>query len=259
MLPRQKRVGIAGLRPLFSAAFSIALLAMFLLARTADAQTLMFVTGPDYQPYVDEAAPDGGLATQILREALATQGYKLQADFLPWRRGWQLMMEGTYTGTYPYAITAERAAEVLFSDTLVMVRTYVYYPPGTESWWMGAQSAAGKTYCRPEGWSDPPALTIEEVSKRITRVSAADLAGCLRMLAAKRVDFFIADAAIVQRNLAQDFGALTVQRGPLITEVPMVVAVSKALGDGDAVVDMINRGLASLSATGRLEQLRGYP
>lgn len=259
MLPRQKRVGSGSRWALVSTAFSLALLALFCVTHAAVAQTLMFVTGPDYQPYVDESVPDGGLATQVLREALATQGYKLQVDFLPWRRGWQLMMEGTYTGTFPYAMTSERAAEVLFSDTLVMVRTYVYYPPGTVSWWFGPQSAAGKTYCRPEGWSDPPALTMAEANKRITRVSAADLAGCLRMLAAKRVDFFIADYAIVQRNLAQDTGPLTVQRGPLITEVPLAVAVSKAQGDGDRMVEMINRGLASLSANGRLEQLRGYP
>lgn len=257
MLLRQRGIGARPLKALLSAAFFLVLLTGSSVTRAAE--TLMFVTGPDYQPYVDEAVPTGGIATQILREALATQGRQLHIDFLPWRRGWQLMMEGTYTGTFPYAITPERSAEVLFSDTLIMVRTYVYYPPDTPSWWFGPQSAAGKTFCRPDGWSDPPALTMGEVSKQITRTTAADLGGCLRMLAAKRVDFFIADAAIVGRNLTQEAGSLTVQRGPLITEVPLVIAVSKALGDGEAVVAMINRGLSALSASGRLEQIRGYP
>jgi polar amino acid transport system substrate-binding protein len=259
MLSRQKRVGSGASLTRFSAAFCGALLAILIFAPAVSAQTLMFVAGPDYQPYVDQDTSEGGIATQVLREVLATQGYKLQVDFLPWRRGWQLMMEGTYTGTFPYAMTSERASDVLFSESLVMVRTYVYYPPDTPSWWFGPHSAAGKTYCRPEGWSDPPALTLEEANKRITRISTADLAGCLRMLAAKRVDFFIADSAIVQRNLPQSGELPTVQRGPLITEVPLAVAVSKTLRDGDKIVNMINRGLATLSANGRLEQLRGYP
>ncbi|MFD2264268.1 substrate-binding periplasmic protein [Lacibacterium aquatile] len=218
----------------------------------------MFVTGPDYQPYVDKLSPEGGVATQILREALATQGRKLQVDFLPWRRGWQLMMEGSYTGAFPYAITPERTQQVLFSDALVMVRSRIYYPLEVDPWWQGAVSATGKSYCRPDGWSDPPAMTLEEAS-RVTRISAADLAGCLRMLAARRVDFFIGDAAIVDRQWILDPTLPQVRRGGLVTEVPMAVAVSKALGDADRMVALINDGLSALASSGRLEQLRGYP
>jgi polar amino acid transport system substrate-binding protein len=215
-------------------------------------QKIRLVAGPDYAPYVDEASAGGGIATEVLRAALETQGRSIVVEFLPWRRGWQAVQDLTYDGTYPYSITPDREQQVLFSRPVVTVRTRVYFARSGADWWQGPDSAGGRSYCRPDGWSDPPAMAGRE---DVRRVSVADLAACLRLLANQRVDFIIGDPLILE-PMAVEIGLLErLRRGPVVTEVPLSVAVARTHPQARQLIETINGGLSVVFNNGVLDKI----
>jgi polar amino acid transport system substrate-binding protein len=82
----------------------IALALAYGLAMPAQAATLDIVTGNDFAPYADEKLPNGGFATDLVREVIKKIGTETNIRFLPWKRGYELTTSGETLATFPYAL-----------------------------------------------------------------------------------------------------------------------------------------------------------
>jgi polar amino acid transport system substrate-binding protein len=83
-------------------ALSIAL--TLLAAAPGQAAGLRLVTGTDYPPFAGPELVGGGMATDLVTAAFQAAGSPIEPiEFLPWKRGYQAVLDGEFDATFPYA------------------------------------------------------------------------------------------------------------------------------------------------------------
>ncbi len=90
-------------------------------------QTLVFSVG-EWEPFVGETMENYGPTAEIVAAACKKAGYKAEFEFLPWKRAYKKVKTGKSIATFPWTRTDERAIEVLFPKTPIMVgKEKAYY------------------------------------------------------------------------------------------------------------------------------------
>src|SRR5262245_27263814 len=105
---------------------------MGLASTLAAAAPVTLTTGNDYAPYAHSQLPGGGLATEVVRAALESQGSALEVRWTSWTRAMEEAKEGKSSGTYPWFSTKERQADFLYSDPIYEIREYAFTKPGSK-------------------------------------------------------------------------------------------------------------------------------
>ncbi|MCP4396608.1 MAG: amino acid ABC transporter substrate-binding protein [bacterium] len=94
---------------------TVGLLLMSSTCVWADKVTL--VTG-EWTPYSSETLEGYGFIAEIITEVLADVDVTPEYEFHPWTRCYSLVKRGKVWAAFPYSYTEERAADVLFSETV---------------------------------------------------------------------------------------------------------------------------------------------
>ena len=105
------------------------LLAAF-AAGAAWADSLPLATG-EWAPYTSETLDGHGFITEIITEVLHEMEVEPRYAFTTWKRCYSQVVRGEMWAAFPYTYTAERAEDVLFSDTIGESTTKFFYY-GTE-------------------------------------------------------------------------------------------------------------------------------
>ena len=106
------------MRAIWRAAVTGLGLILALACAPARADTVALATG-EYPPLSGAAEPGGGLLAQVVVAAYAAVGVTVQLSYLPWQRGYNETLAGTYTGSFPYVKNAEREALYLYSNPML--------------------------------------------------------------------------------------------------------------------------------------------
>ena len=224
-------------------------------ARAAD--RLMLVTGEDYPPYVDGDAPGGGLAVQLVQQAMRRMNATATVEIAPWRRGYEETRRGRYDATFPYVRTPERERDFLYSDVLFQMRQAIFMPVARRFAYRGPADLNGRRVCTPLGYAPAQALQAMIENKQIERISVANAATCPGLLAADRADFFVQDLRIGQTlltraGLTQEIVA--VSEPPFgLSEIHFIVSRSRA--DAAGLIARFNAALAQVRASGDYDRL----
>ncbi len=153
----------------------------------ADEATITLVTG-EWPPYTGEALNGGGIAVKLVKAVFAEMGRAVDIQFYPWRRCEAYVQRGKAWAAFPYAFTAERRTQYLFSDALFETgNAWFYYGEKMNSveyeeiadlrpYKIGV--ATGYWY---EKWLRQAGLRIDESTDDLT---------ALRKLQAGRIDLF---------------------------------------------------------------------
>jgi polar amino acid transport system substrate-binding protein len=226
-------------------------------APSAMAEQLVLVTGEDYPPYVDDAAPGGGLAIQLVQQVMRRMKVTATIEIAPWRRGYEETLRHRFDATFPYVHTPERARDFLYSDALFEIRQAVFMPVARRFAWRGPADLQGRRVCTPLGYAPAQALQAMIDAKQLERVTVANAAGCPGLLVADRADFFIQDLRIGQALLAK--AGLTreivaASEPPFgLTEIHFIVPRSRA--DAAGLIARFNAALAQVRASGDYDRL----
>lgn len=156
------------------------------------------ITGNDYVPYTDQRLPDGGFASEMIRDVLKEMGLSLTLRFLPWKRGFELTEAGEAMATFPYAPSVDRAKVMLFSEPLFTLKSMVFFNKENAFVYKNVDSLKGKTFCNPRGY-----VVYDEIREPLLRgeikiEEPSDMASCARIVAAGRADFIITDTFTLQ-------------------------------------------------------------
>lgn len=85
----------------------------------------------EYEPYVyTENGISKGFEYEMMIAVLDEMGVDYEIQFMSWARGLYLLETGEVFGTFPYAVTEERAEKYLATDSLIDTtkrRDYFYY------------------------------------------------------------------------------------------------------------------------------------
>lgn len=151
------------------------------------------LTNMDYPPFIDESLPGGGLHTEIVAQAFKAAGVELRITVMPWKRILREMNEGRATGSFSWALTAERrekfivSSPVFYSDAVIFTRLPDF--KGAVDIEKRADDGKRTILCKPLGWTMPsfaPPLAERGVLE-ITR--PARLKSCFELMLAGRADF----------------------------------------------------------------------
>ncbi|WP_439860245.1 substrate-binding periplasmic protein [Pseudomonas sp. MBLB4136] len=167
----------------------------------AGVDKVSLVTGDDYAPFTGRALPGGGLLTQLVQAALASQGVTSTLDWRPWNRGYRMTLQGAYDATFPYVRTDERAADYLYSDALINVSQHIFGPSGVELEADRPESLTGKRLCYPLGWQPPAVIQRLLEQGHLSLHAPVGLNACARLVLLGRDDFFIANLPLGEAAL----------------------------------------------------------
>lgn len=229
-----------------------------LIALPAHAETLEMVTGKGYQPFTDPGLPEGGLATEVVKAALATQDTDVKVEFLPWARGYKQVARGKKDATFPYVRTSDREEEVLFSEPLFEVKPQVISSADNPVKFDGTKASLdGMTVCRPTGYAMSPMLQEMIENDRLDTQDPNNVTLCPKLVKAGRVDFFqqnnfVWPGMVESEGLNAD--NFHVAEEP-ITVNNLYVVVGKDHDNAGDLISTINAGLKALRESGEFDKI----
>lgn len=235
----------------------------WLLAAPAEAQQtlpqpLPLVTGPDYKPFTDPALPEGGLATQIVREAFAARGVAISLEWMDWKAGFDATAEGRFAATFPYFRAPEREEIYWYSEPIFVVVHRLFHRSDRTPAPASLDDIAGSRVCIPTGYHPDPALLPMVEAGRIVLEQPLDMTRCFELLALGRVDY-VATNEMQGWDLVGQIPGLSRENvatsGFVTATRTLSVIAPKVRADAREVVATFNAGLAELVQSGRYAEI----
>lgn len=96
----------------------VVLFALGIVAGTAHARPVVYLSSLEWPPYVGKYLPENGSSAKIVREAFAAMGFELRILFLPWKRAMHMAdNDFQVVGYFPEYYSPERAGKYVFSKS----------------------------------------------------------------------------------------------------------------------------------------------
>lgn len=216
------------------------------------ADTVLLATG-DYPPLTGEEEPGGGLLSQVVNAAFATQGATVRLVYLPWKRGYSETLSGFYVDTFPYVKNTEREAIFLFSKALFTdtIRLFGLTNASLPMRWYG------KSVCVPLGYSVQRIQPFVQANA-IQLERPSSMANCFQLLQMGRVQA-VWSSEIVAEQVTRSLRASGFQYKPLLSNVDYAVdyhlMVPRVHPDAIGVIARFNTGLALVHKTGTYKKI----
>lgn len=97
--------------------FILCLITTIFLSNGFAEETIRIATG-EYPPFLSENLKYNGVGLRIIREAFALEGVKVEYGFFPWKRSYQLAIDGDWDATATWADKPGRDKDLYFSNPL---------------------------------------------------------------------------------------------------------------------------------------------
>lgn len=242
------------MRAIWRSAVTGLVLMLALAGTPARADTVALATG-EYPPLSGAAEPGGGLLAQVVVAAYAAVGDTVQLSFLPWQRGYNETLAGSYTGSFPYVKNAEREAQYLYSNPLLgdKIRLFALEAATQPLSWNG------KSICVPLGYNiHQIQLFAQAHAARLERPTS--MASCFQLLQLGRVQG-VWSSEIVAEQVTRPLRAAGLHYKPLMLDIDYPVQyhliVPRARADAADVIARFNSGLALARKSGVVKKILG--
>ncbi len=217
---------------------------------------LLLVNAP-YPPFVLEAGdPMGeGLDVDIARAALASAGYRLRLELVPWRRALQMLEAGEADLTTTISLSGERERFLLFSEGYRhSVRYHFYSRRGSGLRIERLEDLAQVSLGYSAGFFYPPAIK-QAVGRGL--VEGRDLGVTVRMLHAGRSDLIVVNHLAGLWTIRRLGFEAQLERQPFSysSGSPTYMALSRTRHGDGRLLNTLNEGLRALQKDGTLARL----
>lgn len=219
----------------------------------SDGKTIVAAADP-WPPYVDQKNPTEGLALEIIRAALKTQGYAVKMEWVPWTRAMAGVKDGKYDILPDCWIMEDQAKFLAYSEPLATNEIKFIKRKGDPFEFNGLESLKGKRIgiVKDYGYTDEfiqsALFAKDETTDFMTNVSK---------LAAGRVDLTLEDELVARYRIEKENPPLLPQveftRNSLSSVGLHVAALKNARGK--EILDAFDKGLAIIKANGSYAQL----
>lgn len=217
-------------------AAALTLLTLGVQAGTATAEPVKIAIG-EWKPFISADLPGYGPHTERVVSVLKAAGYDLEFEFVPWKRGYEMVKEGKYAATFSWYTSDEREADFLVPTVPVDVQTGALFykkdrfPDGLKVETLqdikdqGLKPLGVMSYWYMDGFAKL-GVDVQELSK-------PELAW--KMLDSGRADVFIEDVAVAKETLGAE--AATIVQGNVMREDPMYILFSRTHPMGQELHD----------------------
>ncbi len=209
----------------------------------------------NWPPYKSMELIDGGVATDITKEALNRAGYQVTVVNVPWKRA----LVGAYNGAYDVVpaiwSSPEREQKLFFSDPILDSRVVVIWLDSFRFNYENMGDLKGKSVGVGRGWSYPLAFENADFFKRLP---AVDLEANFRRLFARRVNIIVGEELaaryVLQKKFSDRSGHVRFSSASLQVK-PLKVAFSRSLNNYKDITRKFNAAMQSIRDDGTYEML----
>jgi len=179
---------------------SLLMIGSVVAADPSAARGVRLVTGLEYSQFADPGAPNGGMPAELVLAAFEAAGVAVeQIEFMPWKRGYEEVLNRKFDATFPYIRAPGRDQLMLYSAPIYEIAVWPAFRADRVRSYVGPEGLAGLTLCEPLGWAPPTELLPLIDAGKVSLVEASSLQLCTRQLLAARVDMLITSSALFER------------------------------------------------------------
>lgn len=216
------------------------------------------VTGTDYPPFADTEEAGGGVTVRIVKAAFERMGDTVTLTVMPWKRGYVSTLHGQFAGTFPYIRLPDRERDMLYSVPIVSGGSFLYSQQPIAFDPAHPQQLKIRSLCVPNGWRTPLEVSLAPAIERreIRLEQPHDLASCIRMVVAGRVEAFTGLAELVDHLQREVNLKVPLVRSALPVEAVELSLIAPRQSPGSAaLIARFNEGLRLLRADASYKQI----
>ena len=219
------------------------------------AQTYSLASG-EFPPFTSESLNEGGLATEIITSAIHQMGHRTEISFLPWKRGYEMTLRGRHHGTYAYSKNNQRLEQWLFSDPLYNLEEVFISRSHNKVNFRDDADLNNLIICKPIGFN---LFGLKKLQQQgvITLLRPADMEGCFRLLAKRRVDLVMTNSTtalnLIQRY-TEDPNDFHILPKPF-TKIGHHLIAPKSEAQSAAFINQFDAALLELKQSGVVDAL----
>ena len=216
------------------------------LVFSADNAKVIKIVAGEWPPFIGQKLENFGYVGEKVQRVFASQGYRVEFHFLPWKRAYKKASEGEYVATAVWMYAEERTEHFYFSSAVAQEQFVFFHLKEKAFRWRNLEDVQGEHLGGGLGYSYGKALDtlIKDDKVRITRVEDPNKA--FQLLKYRRVTLVPEEKHI---------GIFTLSRLPtdmqdLITYDPKpflsndsYLMFSKAHPDATKMLAIFNQGL----------------
>lgn len=231
----------------------IALLLAVLCAFALVAQDKRITAAADpWPPFIDPDNKSQGLSMEILRAALATQGYQVDLQVIPWARAEAGVKSGSIDVLPDTWMTEDRKKDLLFSEPYAANEIRFIKKKGDPFEFTGLESLTGKTVGTVRGYGYGDAF-LKAVNFK--RDEGNDFVTNIRKLLAGRFPLTLEDMLVATDILKKAdpklLDGIEFTKNSLSVN-KLYVTVGLKNPKGAAIIEAFNKGLVEIRANGKL-------
>lgn len=128
---------------MFLKAQMAALILVFSTIAMAEDERQLSISVGDWPPFFMANEPGHGSVARLVREIFADAGYKVEFNFLPWKRAYREAAAGKHHATAIWMYAADREQDFVFSDPVINERFVLFYRKDAPVQWTRMEDLAG--------------------------------------------------------------------------------------------------------------------
>ncbi len=213
----------------------------------------------NWLPFAGEALKEHGILSLITKEAFATQGIKVNYDFIPFESALDLTKKGQIDGMAAWTQLRQWSDELLYSDPIMKHELVIYKRLYANLETTPVSKLFGKSIGVQRGYNYTELLNTLIEKDRIKPVYADGPEESFYHLLTGKVDFCVATQLGGQATLNKNFspseiGALA-QVPSEFTMVPSYLILSKKKAKSQELLTKLNQGLKTIQENGTYNRL----
>ena len=209
----------------------------------------------NWEPFYGAELPRNGFFTALVREAFERGGHELRVEFMPWARAMLEVRQGDRDVLLGAYFSEERARQYHVSDPIYT----------TEVGFVALKEVGIERYDSLRELSDYTigygrGFTVNaefDNAAFLSKEPAADLAGNVRKLYAGRIDMIAGNVQNIRyaaRKQGRSIDRL-IALSPVLNESTLHIMVSRAIPDGEQLLEDFHQGLRSMRVDGTYEDI----
>ncbi|EHM09286.1 periplasmic component of amino acid ABC-type transporter/signal transduction system [Thermanaerovibrio velox DSM 12556] len=219
------------------------------------AERVLVAAADPWPPYFNPRSQRLGMAAEIVREALRTQGYRVSFKVMPWDAAQRAVYEGKADMLIDAWFTKERQKKYLVSSPYAVSRIVFFKRKDSSFQYRGRESLTGLKVGLVKGYSYDEEFLSWDNYRRDYDVSFVPLA---LKVASRKLDLALNDRLVGMLEISERepwlLEVLDTAETPL-REATLHVMVSRNVKDGEKILKAFEKGLLEMKRSGQYRRI----
>ncbi|MBB1489512.1 substrate-binding periplasmic protein [Oceanospirillum sediminis] len=232
---------------------------IFSSAANSSERQLLLSTG-EWPPFISSGMVNSGYVSDIIRQALQSQGYAVVFHFLPWKRAMKSADMLQVDGSFAWYKNAERSQKFHYSAPVLSTSDVFFHRKDFDFEWSTIADLKGLTAVGSFGYQYADEFNKAAETGLFRLIRAKSDAVAMKMVQAGRADIFPiniqAGFALLRHVMTPaEASTMTYHGKTLSAPISSHLIISKDHPDGEQIIADFNRGLKELINNGRYQKM----